>query len=104
MLIAENVRWDEEGKFGRTIGKYLACCMDEKFITACQAIPGFVHLVEATDAYNGRIRQALSGLKLGKYKENQQKLLNKDSPANLKILDEKKHPKKQSRPSLSATR
>ena len=89
MLIAENVRWDKEGKFGRTIGKYLACCMDEKFITARQAIQGLVHIVEATDAYNERIRLFLSRLKLEKYKENQQKLLKKDISAIIQNLDEK---------------
>jgi len=31
MLIAENVRWDKEGKFGKTLNKYLECCSDEKF-------------------------------------------------------------------------
>jgi hypothetical protein len=57
--------------------------MDEKFITARQAIQGLVHVVEATDAYNERIRQALSGLKLEKYKKNQQKLLQKEISAIL---------------------
>jgi hypothetical protein len=89
MLIAENVRWDKEGKFDSAIGKYLACCTDEKFITARQAIQGLVHVVEATDAYNERITQALSSLKLEKYKENQQKLLKKDVSAILQNLDKK---------------
>jgi hypothetical protein len=90
MLIAENVKWDKEGKFDSAIGKYFACCMDEKFITTRQAIQGLVHVVEATNTYNERIRQALSRLELAKYKENQQKLLNKDIVAILKILDNKK--------------
>jgi hypothetical protein len=89
MLIAENVRWDKEGKFDSAIGKYFDCCMDEKFITARQAIQGLVHVVEATEAYNERIRKALSSLKLEKYKENQQKLLKKDISVILQILDKK---------------
>lgn len=34
MLIAENVRWDKEEKFGVICSKYLNHCDDEKFITA----------------------------------------------------------------------
>jgi hypothetical protein len=39
MLIAENVRWDR-GKFTKALDRYLSCCMDEKFITARQAVQG----------------------------------------------------------------
>jgi hypothetical protein len=89
MLLAENVRWDKDGKFGKTFSKYLSCCVDEKFITARQAIQGLAHIVKATDIYNAQIRQSLRGLKFEQYKENQQKLLAKDIAEVLKITQNK---------------
>ena len=89
MLIAENVRWDKEGKFQKTIDTYLNCCTDEKFITARQAIQGLASIVKATSEYDGKIKQGLSGLPLDKYKENQQKLLRKDVANVIKIVDRK---------------
>ena len=86
MLIAENVRWDKEGKFGGVIGKYFACCMDEKFITSRQAIQGLGAVIAATGKYNGEIERRLSALDLGQYKENQQKLLKKDVAGVLKLI------------------
>ena len=86
MLLAENVRWDKEGKFGKVIGKYLGCCSDEKFITARQAIQGLALVLKATDRFDDEIKNGLSNLNLSKYKENQQKLLNKDISSILKII------------------
>jgi hypothetical protein len=77
MLIAENVRWDKEGRFSKTISKYLSCCKDEKFITARQT----------TDKFNDLIKQRLANLQLSQYKENQQKLLSKDIANVLKIIN-----------------
>ncbi|MGD6851040.1 MAG: hypothetical protein ACQCN6_03165 [Candidatus Bathyarchaeia archaeon] len=87
MLIAENVRWDKEGKFSAILNKYMECCADEKFITSRQAIQALANVVEATSVYNDKIKQALIALPLDKYKPNQQNLLKKDT-AN--ILIEKK--------------
>jgi hypothetical protein len=86
MLIADNVRWDNDGKFKGTIGKYFACCSDEKFITSRQAIQGLQAIAEATSQYNSEIAQRLANLQLGQYKENQQKLLKKDIANILKII------------------
>ena len=90
MLMAENVRWDREDKFGRILNRYLECCMDEKFITARQAIQGLANVVAATNSYDSKIQQALTILALDKYKPNQQDLLKKDA-ANILELIEKKH-------------
>lgn len=87
MLIAENVRWDKEDKFSKTIGKYLRCCTDEKFITARQTVQGLETVLKATDKFNDEIRNYLTNLQLSQYKENQQKLLNKDISNVLKILN-----------------
>jgi len=78
MLLAENVRWDKEGKFKRVIDGYFACCNDEKFITSRQAIQGLTTIMVATDVYNEEFRKRLLALELEQYKETQQKLLKKD--------------------------
>jgi len=78
MLIAENVKWDRDNKFSKTVSKYLRSCNDEKFITARQAIQGLETIVKATDKFNDEIKQSLANLRLSQYKENQQKLINKD--------------------------
>jgi hypothetical protein len=87
MLIAENVRWDKKNRFSEKIRKYLSCCMDEKFITARQTIQGLEIILNATDKFNDMIKQKLANLQLSQYKENQQKLLNKDIANVLKIID-----------------
>jgi hypothetical protein len=87
MLIAENVKWDKDGKFNKTISKYLGCCNDEKFITARQTIQGLEIILKATDKFNDEIKQSLANLPLSQYKENQQKLLNKDISNILKIIN-----------------
>jgi hypothetical protein len=78
MLLAENIRWDVEGKFAGVIGKFLACCSDEKFITARQTIQALGQVIKATDKYNSAIAAGLAGLDFSKYKENQQSLLRRD--------------------------
>jgi hypothetical protein len=87
MLIAENVRWDQGGKFSKTISKYLNCCTDEKFITARQTIQGIEIIVNATDKFNDIIKQRLVNLQLSQYKDNQQKLLTKDISNVLKKIN-----------------
>jgi hypothetical protein len=86
MLLAENVRWDTEGKFACVIGKYFACCNDEKFITARQTIQALAEVAKATGKYNKAIAEGLAGLDFSKYKENQQSLLKRDVAATQKIL------------------
>ncbi len=86
MLISENVRWDKEGKFGKTLNKYLICCEDEKFITSRQAIQGFANVLKATSKYDEQIEQGLNQLHTEQYKENQQRLLKKDSANILNMI------------------
>ena len=87
MLIVENVRWDQEDKFSKTISKYLSCCTDEKFITARQTIQGLEIILKATDKFNDIIKQRLVDLQLSQYKDNQQKLLSKDISNVLKKIN-----------------
>lgn len=86
MLLAENVRWDKEAKFSKVIGKYFACCQDEKFITARQTIQALAEVARATNKYNKAIADGLAGLDFSKYKENQQSLLKRDVAATQKLL------------------
>ncbi|HSV50296.1 MAG TPA: hypothetical protein VLH35_08255, partial [Candidatus Acidoferrales bacterium] len=66
--------------------KYLACCRDEKFITARQTIQALTKIVTTTNAYNKAIADHVSTLDLSKYKANQQSLLKKDIAALLKKI------------------
>jgi len=86
MLISENVRWDKEGKFAKTMSKYITCCNDEKFITARQTIQGLETIVKSTNHHNDAIKQALVKLQFAKFKDNQQKLLKKDALNVLKAI------------------
>ena len=87
MLIVENVRWDQEDKFSKTISKYLSCFTDEKFITARQTIQGLEIILKTTDKFNDTIKQRLVNLQLSHYKDNQQKLLSKDISNVLKKIN-----------------
>ncbi len=68
------------------MAKYFACCKDEKFITSRQAIQGLITVLAATTKYNSEIKNYLTGLQVGQYKENQQKLLKKDIATVLKAI------------------
>jgi len=87
MLLADNVRWDSDGKFNSTINRYLNCCSDEKFIVARQAIQGLSKILNASNTYDKKIKQHLANLPLKKYKKKQQKLLAKDIAQTFKILE-----------------
>ena len=89
MLIAENVRWDKDNKFSKTISKYLRCCNDEKFITARQTIQGLETIVKATDKFDREIEQGILSLQFSWYKENQQKLLKKDASNLLRAIEKR---------------
>ncbi|MGZ4851421.1 MAG: hypothetical protein ACXV2C_08600 [Candidatus Bathyarchaeia archaeon] len=69
MYIPQNVRWTKEGKFNATINKHLACCTDEKFITARQAIQRLANILNVTNQYDDKIEKHLTNLSLVQYKE-----------------------------------
>ncbi len=89
MLLSENARWDDEGKFGQILDKYLKCCSDEKFITSRHAILGLANIVNASSIYDSKIKRALTTFSFTKYKENQQRLLKKDAVSILKLIEKK---------------
>ena len=86
-LIAENVKWDKNNRFSKTINKYLNCCNDEKFITARQTIQALETILKATDKFNSEIKEKLISLQLEQYKKTQQKLLNKDKFRILQLIE-----------------
>lgn len=90
ILIAANVKRDKNGRFNSTINKYIGCCIDEKFITARQAIQGLAKILDVTSNYDDKIKLHLTKLSPSKCKEIQQKLLNKDPTKILKIISERK--------------
>jgi hypothetical protein len=75
MLIAENVRWDKEEKFGVICSKYLNHCDDEKFITARQCIQGLNRICDYTTKYKNEIVDMLLRVDLDKRKDTQKSLL-----------------------------
>ena len=75
MLIAENVRWDKEEKFGVICSKYLNHCDDEKFITARQCIQGLNRIFDYTTKYKNEIVDMLLRVDLDKRKDTQKSLL-----------------------------
>ncbi len=91
MLIAENVRWDNKNKFHRALSKYLICCNDGKFITARQAIQGLRKITAASDKFILDVEKGLANLQLSMYKDNQQRLLQKDITSVLQDIAKKRN-------------
>ena len=75
MLIAENTRWDQAGKFETIIETYLSLCDDEKPVTVRQCIQGLGKVVPCKPACHGRITEKLTAIDLMQRKETQRKLL-----------------------------
>ncbi len=90
MLLSENVRWDRDRRFRRTIKRFLAACNDDKFITARQCLQGLVTIVQSTAEYDKEIQRHLAHLTFPGKKENQTRLLQKDAAAVLQAIEAKK--------------
>jgi hypothetical protein len=90
MLIAENVRWDKEDRFGAICDEYLKHCDDEKFITARQCIQGLNKIVAYSLKYSQKIVDVLLIIDLRKRKESQQGLLLLDIIEVLGRMDSEK--------------
>jgi hypothetical protein len=90
MLLSENVRWDRDRRFRRTIKRFLAACNDDKFITARQCLQGLVTIVQSTPEYDKEIQRHLAHLTFSGKKENQTRLLQKDAATVLQAIEAKK--------------
>jgi len=75
MLIAENVRWDENGKFENIFEKYISCFEDEKFITSRQAIQSVLRWMRFAPKLLNRAVRALISVNVQAFKETQRKLI-----------------------------
>ncbi len=75
MLIAENVRWDTEGKFDRIIDLYLSFCDDEKPITVRQCIQSLRSIISYKKNCHARIVDKLISIDIMQRKETQRKIL-----------------------------
>ncbi|NPV41124.1 MAG: hypothetical protein HPY72_07270 [Anaerolineae bacterium] len=75
MLIAENVRWDEQKKFNALADQYLALCDDEKPVTVRQCIQSLVKIVPFNPDCIAKVVDKLIGIDLMQRKDTQRKLL-----------------------------
>jgi hypothetical protein len=75
MLIAENVRWDNSGKFDAIIDLYLTFCDDEKPVTVRQCIQSLCKIVPYKKNCYSKIIDKLLSIDLMQRKETQRKLL-----------------------------
>jgi hypothetical protein len=75
MLIAENVRWDEQKKFNALADQYLALCDDEKPVTVRQCIQSLLKIVPFNPDCIAKVVDKLIGIDLMQRKDTQRKLL-----------------------------
>lgn len=75
MLIADNVRWDLEGKFDPLLEAFLSFVDDEKPVTVRQCIQSLVKIVPHKPHLSGKITEKLLAIDLTSRKETQQKIL-----------------------------
>jgi hypothetical protein len=75
MLIAENVRWDNSGKFDAIIDLYLSFCDDEKPVTVRQCIQSLCKIIPYKENCHSKIVDKLISIDLMQRKETQRKLL-----------------------------
>nr|WP_207714663.1 hypothetical protein [Clostridium tetanomorphum] len=75
MLIAENIRWDEQNKFEEIADIYLSNCDDEKFITARQTIQSISKWILYKKSLLPLVINKLISIDISKRKDSQQKLL-----------------------------
>lgn len=75
MLIAENVKWDTDGKMQTTLPEYLDILQDEKPITIRQCIQALKTIVSVESKYNEEIAKALLSYDIMAVKETMRKLI-----------------------------
>ncbi len=75
MLIADNARWDTEGKFDALTQKYLTFIDDEKPITVRQCVQSLTKIIPHKLHLIDLIRDTLLSIDISSRKETQQKIL-----------------------------
>jgi hypothetical protein len=75
MLIAENVRWDHENRFGGILKAYLAHCHDERFITSRQTIQSIHRWLPLHPEHFQAVIETLLSIDVEALKDTQRKLI-----------------------------
>ncbi|SFH00392.1 hypothetical protein SAMN05660649_03492 [Desulfotomaculum arcticum] len=75
MLMAENAKWDKEGRFDEAIDFLLSFCDDEKPITVRQCIQSLCKVVPYKRHLCAKIAHKLVSIEIMKRKETQRKIL-----------------------------
>ena len=87
-ILAANVRWDEEGRFGFILDSFFSHITDEKPITARQCVKALAEIGKEKPQYIPRILSALRSADLSHYKDSMRPLIEKDIAETEKILTE----------------
>lgn len=75
MLLADNAKWDQQGKFDTLLETYLAFVNDEKPITVRQCVQSLTKIVPCKPHLAGKIADRLLAIDLSERKETQRKIL-----------------------------
>ncbi len=75
MMLAENVKWDQDNRLEGIVDAYLLRCRDEKFITARQTIQSVKKWISYKAALSPVIADFLMDTDLQLFQENQRKLI-----------------------------
>ena len=75
LLIAENVRWDHENRFGGILKAYLAHCHDERFITSRQTIQSIRRWLPLHPEHFQAVIDTLLSIDVEAFKDTQRKLI-----------------------------
>lgn len=75
MLMAENARWDADGRFDTDIDLFLSFCDDEKPITVRQCVQSLYTVITYKKHLYGKIADKLLSIEIIKRRESQRKIL-----------------------------
>lgn len=75
ILMAENARWDDDGKLDAAIDRYLSFCDDAKPMVVRLCIQALCRIVPYEKHLCGKIRDKLMSIDITKRKESQRKLV-----------------------------
>jgi hypothetical protein len=73
LLIADNVRWDKDGRFDRVVDRYLSLLGDEKPITIRQCIQALGRIVPHKKHLQGKIAAAIMAIDIASIRETMRK-------------------------------
>lgn len=85
-ILAANVQWDEENRFGAIISDFLAHITDEKPITARQCIKALAQIGSAKPQYTPDILSRLQSADLSRYRDSMRPLIEKDIAETERLL------------------